>query len=224
MFKALREIKFSDVEVTAYGRVNMHVGPHGSLYTKMACDMNDFVLSCVRTINGQRLENAVCKETTALKTYIGISSSIIHDMFKNKLKSGVSSSSIGSPGGTVMNCEFTKKLNAKSNIKIGHMKRNDSRFHLLHTILQGKVMGKRGVGRRRISWLKNLRSWFGLNTTELFRAAANRRALSRNISVRPNLNENSQKKMTNFRECMLPVSIPIRSFTAYEEGNAKLHC
>uniref|UniRef100_A0AAR5NZ92 Endonuclease/exonuclease/phosphatase domain-containing protein n=1 Tax=Dendroctonus ponderosae TaxID=77166 RepID=A0AAR5NZ92_DENPD len=40
-------------------------------------------------------------------------------MFKAKLKSGVSSSSMGSPGGAVMNCECTKKkLNAKSNIKI----------------------------------------------------------------------------------------------------------
>lgn len=58
-------------------------------------------------------------ETTALKTYIGISSSIIHDMFKTKLSSGASSSPIGSPGGTVLNYEYAKKLNVRSNIKIG---------------------------------------------------------------------------------------------------------
>ena len=33
------------------------------------------------------------------------------------------------------------------------------------------MLGKRGVGRPRISWLRNLRTWFGTNTTDLFGAA-----------------------------------------------------
>jgi hypothetical protein len=31
---------------------------------------------------------------------------------------------------------------------------------------------KKSVGKRRISWLKNLRTWFDTSTTELFKAAA----------------------------------------------------
>ena len=49
--------------------------------------------------------------------------------------------------------------------------RNEQRFYLLQSIIQRKVLGKRGVGRPRISWLRNLKTWFGMNTTDLFRAA-----------------------------------------------------
>lgn len=56
----------------------------------------------------------------------------------------------------------------------GHIMRNENRFHLLQSILQGKVLGRRGVRRRRVSWLKNLRNWFDMNTIQLFRAAVNK--------------------------------------------------
>ena len=54
---------------------------------------------------------------------------------------------------------------------LGHLMRNEKRFYLLQSILQEKVLGKRGVGRLRISWLRNLRTWFGMNTIDLFRPA-----------------------------------------------------
>lgn len=57
---------------------------------------------------------------------------------------------------------------------LGHIMRNENRYQLLQCILQGKVEGKRSAGRRRISWLKNLRSWFSTSTTGLFRAAVNK--------------------------------------------------
>lgn len=57
---------------------------------------------------------------------------------------------------------------------LGHIMRNESRYQLLQNILQGKVLGRRSAGRRRISWLKNLRTWFSMTTTQLFRAAANK--------------------------------------------------
>lgn len=41
------------------------------------------------------------------------------------------------------------------------------------SLLQGKVYGKRGSGRR-ISRLQNLQKWFSLNTITLFRAVANK--------------------------------------------------
>lgn len=57
---------------------------------------------------------------------------------------------------------------------LGHIMRHPEKYHLLQLILQGKIQGRRGPGRRRISWLKNLRTWFGKTTSELFRAAANK--------------------------------------------------
>lgn len=69
----------------------------------------------------------------------------------------------------VLNTVKTRKLQY-----LGHIMRNESRYVLLQKILQGKVYGARGVGRRRISWLKNLRTWFNQSTTQLFRAAVNK--------------------------------------------------
>lgn len=57
---------------------------------------------------------------------------------------------------------------------LGHIMRNDSRYSLLQTIIQGKIDGRRGPGRRRISWLHNLRKWTGKTSTELFRIAVNK--------------------------------------------------
>uniref|UniRef100_A0A6P7FCB0 Uncharacterized protein LOC114328569 n=1 Tax=Diabrotica virgifera virgifera TaxID=50390 RepID=A0A6P7FCB0_DIAVI len=54
---------------------------------------------------------------------------------------------------------------------LGYIVRNSERYGLLQLIWQGKVEGKRGPGRRRISWLKNLRTWFNTTTTNIFRAA-----------------------------------------------------
>uniref|UniRef100_A0A8D8SXR8 Craniofacial development protein 2 n=1 Tax=Cacopsylla melanoneura TaxID=428564 RepID=A0A8D8SXR8_9HEMI len=65
---------------------------------------------------------------------------------------------------------------------LGHILRNENKYHLLKCILQGKVYGKRGVGRRRISWLKNLRTWFATSTTGLFKAAANKIIIARMIA------------------------------------------
>lgn len=65
---------------------------------------------------------------------------------------------------------------------LGHVMRNESRYQLLQCILQGKVDGKRGPGRRRISWLKNLRTWFNKTTTELFRLAVNKVMIARMVS------------------------------------------
>ncbi|KAI5725729.1 hypothetical protein M8J77_019394 [Diaphorina citri] len=52
--------------------------------------------------------------------------------------------------------------------------RNSERYALLHQILQGKNNSKRGPGRRRISWLANLRRWFDMSFAELFRTATNK--------------------------------------------------
>uniref|UniRef100_A0A8D9AE48 Uncharacterized protein n=1 Tax=Cacopsylla melanoneura TaxID=428564 RepID=A0A8D9AE48_9HEMI len=65
---------------------------------------------------------------------------------------------------------------------LGHIMRNEEKYCLLKTILQGKVYGKRGRGRRRISWLKNLRTWFSQTTTQLFKAAINKVVIANMIA------------------------------------------
>lgn len=71
-------------------------------------------------------------------------------------------------------CEVIKTIKKRKLEYLGHIIRNEQRYGLLQLILQGKVYGKRGPGRRRISWLQNLRKWFNMTTTGLFRIAANK--------------------------------------------------
>ena len=69
---------------------------------------------------------------------------------------------------TVLNSIKTRKLEY-----LNHVMRND-KYELLRLIIQGKITSNRGPGRRRTSWLKNLRQWFGKSTTSLFRAAVSK--------------------------------------------------
>ncbi|KAI5746880.1 hypothetical protein M8J77_008501 [Diaphorina citri] len=56
---------------------------------------------------------------------------------------------------------------------LGHIMRGP-KYEILHLIIQGKIIGKRSVGRRRISWLRNLREWFNCSSCDLFKAAVNK--------------------------------------------------
>jgi hypothetical protein len=64
----------------------------------------------------------------------------------------------------------------------GHILRNNQRYNILQLILQGKIEGKRSVGRRRISWLKNLRDWYNTTSIDLFRASLDRNIVANMIS------------------------------------------
>ena len=56
----------------------------------------------------------------------------------------------------------------------GHVIRG-RKYELLRLIIQGKIEGKRGPGRRKISWMKNIRLWTGMESVaDLVRAAENR--------------------------------------------------
>ena len=48
------------------------------------------------------------------------------------------------------------------------------KYKLMRLVVQGKVEEKTGPGRRRTSWLKNLRQWSEKTSIELFRTAADR--------------------------------------------------
>ncbi|XP_039756529.1 uncharacterized protein LOC120631148 [Pararge aegeria] len=57
---------------------------------------------------------------------------------------------------------------------LGHVLRHE-RYQLLRLIMMGKVEGKRRVGRRKKSWLRNIREWTNVVSVEaLFRLAQDR--------------------------------------------------
>lgn len=56
---------------------------------------------------------------------------------------------------------------------LGHILRNN-KYRLLHLIIQGKIEGKRGPGRRQLSWMKNIRDWTHMNVETLIRTAQKR--------------------------------------------------
>ena len=56
---------------------------------------------------------------------------------------------------------------------LGHVLRGE-KYEMLRVILQGKISGKRSIGRRQNSWMKDLRRWCACSTTELFRKAVSK--------------------------------------------------
>lgn len=65
---------------------------------------------------------------------------------------------------------------------LGHVLRGE-KYRLLQLIMKGKVEGRRGIGRKRMSWLKNIREWTGIRSAEeLFRMAENRSAYAEVIA------------------------------------------
>jgi len=83
----------------------------------------------------------------------------------------------------VTNKDVLKRMNTERNLLytvkerklmyFGHVMRNE-KYRLLHLIIQGRIEGRRTPGRRRTSWLANLRKWFRKSTSSLFRAAASK--------------------------------------------------
>ncbi|CAH2242185.1 jg22897 [Pararge aegeria aegeria] len=63
-------------------------------------------------------------------------------------------------------------------LHIWHVLRHE-RYALLQLIMMGKVAGRRGVGRRKKSWLRNIREWTGIASAELFRLAKNRQEFTK---------------------------------------------
>ena len=71
------------------------------------------------------------------------------------------------------NKELMSTIKERKLTYIGHLMRGD-RYEILRLIIEGKIQGKRSVGRRQNSWLKDLRRWLGKTSAEIFRAAISR--------------------------------------------------
>lgn len=69
--------------------------------------------------------------------------------------------------------ELTKMIKKRKLEYLGHIMRGN-RYSILQLILNGKIEGKRGIGRKKYSWLRNLRQWTGLSADELLHAAQDR--------------------------------------------------
>lgn len=60
---------------------------------------------------------------------------------------------------------------------IGHIMRGE-KYELLRLIIEGKIQGKRSIGRRQNSWLKDIRRWFDCSSIDIFRMAVSRTTLA----------------------------------------------
>lgn len=70
--------------------------------------------------------------------------------------------------------ELLTTIKRKKAAYLGHVIRNE-RYHLIRLIIEGKIEGKRGIGRRRMSWLRNIRQWTGMrNAGDLIHAGRDR--------------------------------------------------
>lgn len=56
---------------------------------------------------------------------------------------------------------------------LGHIMRGE-KYGLLRVIIEGRIVGKRSVGRRQNSWLKDLRRWLGCSSLDILRNVVSR--------------------------------------------------
>lgn len=71
------------------------------------------------------------------------------------------------------NTEILKTLKGRKIAYFGHVMRGD-KYRILKLIMEGKIAGKRSVGRRQNSWTKDLRRWLGCSSLDIFRGAVSR--------------------------------------------------
>lgn len=60
--------------------------------------------------------------------------------------------------------------------------KNQYKYTILQNKVQGKIDGRWGPGRQRISWMGNLRKWFRMTFTELFLIITNKIRMAMMIS------------------------------------------
>jgi len=76
--------------------------------------------------------------------------------------------------------EIIRTIKIRKLCYFGHVIKRE-KYEMLRLIIQGKIEGKKGRIKPRITWIKNLKEWTGLTTVELFRATENRGLEHNNI-------------------------------------------
>ena len=80
----------------------------------------------------------------------------------------------------VTNIEVLTRMNKERELLITLKKRKlqyvlrGEKYEILRLILEGNIVGKRSIGRRQNSWLKDLRRWCGCSSADLFRKATSK--------------------------------------------------
>ncbi|KAF6202919.1 hypothetical protein GE061_003326 [Apolygus lucorum] len=59
---------------------------------------------------------------------------------------------------------------------LGHVFRGD-RYAFQRLVLEGKIEGRRGIGRKQLSWLRDIRRWTGIHDFATLKAGAIERTL-----------------------------------------------
>ena len=81
-----------------------------------------------------------------------------------------------------MERSLIKTIKKRKTEYFGHVVRNE-KYKIILLAIEGKIEGKRGVGRRRISWLRNIRDWLGItHSVQLIRAAQDKDAFREMIT------------------------------------------
>ena len=50
---------------------------------------------------------------------------------------------------------------------LGHVARNNNKYELLQIILEGKIEGKWRPGKRKITWMGNIKNWLDMTTAQI---------------------------------------------------------
>lgn len=70
--------------------------------------------------------------------------------------------------------ELFNTIKKRKTAYLGHIMRGE-KYKYLQLVIEGKVEGRRGMGRKRLSWLRNIRQWTGIhNIQTLIHTARNR--------------------------------------------------
>lgn len=55
------------------------------------------------------------------------------------------------------------------------------KYQFLHLIIEGKIEGRRGLGRKKMSWLRNVRQWTGIRDIQTLIHTARDREAMKNV-------------------------------------------
>lgn len=58
--------------------------------------------------------------------------------------------------------ELLTTIKRRKTAYLGHVMRN-RKYEYLQLLIEGKIEGRRGIGRKKLSWLRNIRQWTGMN-------------------------------------------------------------
>ena len=76
--------------------------------------------------------------------------------------------------------ELLTTIKKRKTAYLGHVMRSE-KYRYLQLIIEGKVEGRRGIGRKRLSWLRNIRQWTGVHNIKTLIHTAGSRGEMKNV-------------------------------------------